>query len=80
MVSKSRNKKQKLNEVMNVDSVPLNDSDYPLLCHALGQEDGFNPSDPTIQKDMRAKLAELIDLLSTDYELNVIDSRNNTSL
>ena len=27
---------------------------------------------------MQALLAELIDLLSTDYELNVIDSRNNT--
>ena len=58
--------------------MPLNDNDYPLLSRALGQEDGFNPSDPTIQKDMRALLTELIDLLSTDYELNVIDSRNNT--
>jgi hypothetical protein len=27
---------------------------------------------------MWALLAELIDLLGTDYELNVIDSRNNT--
>jgi hypothetical protein len=27
---------------------------------------------------MRDLLAELIDILSTDYELNVIDSRNNT--
>ena len=58
--------------------MPLNDNDYPLLSRALGQEDGFNPSDPTIQKDLRALLAVLIDLLSTDYELNVIDSRNNT--
>ena len=31
-----------------------------------------------IQKYMRALLAELIDLLSTNYELNVIDSSNNT--
>jgi hypothetical protein len=54
------------------------DNDYPLLSIALGQEDGFNPSDPTIQKDMRALLAELIDLFSTDYELNVNDSRDNT--
>jgi hypothetical protein len=78
MVSESRNKKRKLNEVMSIGNVPLNDNDYPLLSRALGQEDGFNPSDPTIQKYMRASLAELIDLLSTDYELNVIDLRNNT--
>ena len=57
--------------------MPLNDNDYPLLSRALGQEDGFDPSDPTIQKDMRALLSVLIDLLSTDYELNVIDFRNN---
>jgi hypothetical protein len=57
--------------------VPLNDNDYPHLSRALKQEDGFNPSEPTIQKDMRALLAELIDLLSTDYELNEIDSLNN---
>jgi len=52
--------------------VSLIDNDYPLLSRALGQEDGFNPSDPSIQKDMRALLAELIDFLSTDYELNVV--------
>ena len=67
-----------MNEVTSMGSVPSNDNDYPLLSCALGQEDGFNPSDPTIQKDMRALLADLIYLLSTDYELNVIDSRNNT--
>ncbi len=78
MVNKSSNKKRKLNKVMSIVSVPLNDNDYPLLSRALGQEDGFNPSDPTVQKDMQALLAELIDLLSMDYELNVIDSRNNT--
>jgi DNA-binding beta-propeller fold protein YncE len=78
MVSKSTNKKQKFNEVTSIGSVLSIDNDYPLLSRALGQEDGFNPSDPTIQKDMQAFLAELIDLLSTDYELNVIDSRNNT--
>ena len=78
MISKSRNKKRKLNEVTSIGSVPLIDNNYPLLSLALGQEDEFNPSDPTIQKDMRALLAELIDLLSTDYELNVIDLRNNT--
>ena len=68
-----------LNEVTSTGSVPLNDIDYPLLSRALGREDGFNPSDPTIQKYMRALLAELIDLLSTNYELNAIDSSNNRS-
>jgi hypothetical protein len=79
MVNKSSNKKQKLIGVtsIGIGSVPLNDNDYPLPSRALRQEDGFNPSDPTIQKDMRALLAQLIDLLTTDYELNVIDSRNN---
>ena len=67
-----------LNEVTSTGSVPLNDIDYPLLSRALGREDGFNPSDPTIQKYMRALLTELIDLLSTNYKLNVIDSSNNT--
>ncbi len=71
MVSESMNKKRKLNEVTSIGSVPLIDNNYPLLSHALGQ-------DPTIQKEMRALLTELIDLLSTDYELNVIDSRNLT--
>ena len=54
MVSKSRNKKQKMkfNGVTSIGSVPLIDNNYPLLSLALGQEDGFNPSDPTIQKDM----------------------------
>ena len=63
---------------MSIDSVPLNDNDHPHLSHALGQEDGLNPSDPTIQKDMRALLEKLIDLLCMNYELNVIDSANNT--
>jgi hypothetical protein len=72
------NKKQKLNKVSSIDSVPLNDNDYPHLFCALQQEDGFNPSDPTIQNAMGALLTELSDLLTTDYELNVIDSANNT--
>ena len=54
---------------------------YPNLSRALGKEDnGFNPTDPTTQKIMRALLAELIELLGKDYELNVIDSSNNTQL
>ncbi len=52
--------------------------DYPHLSRALGKEDGFNPANPTTQKIMRALLAELIELLIKDYELNVIDSANNS--
>ena len=63
----------------NVD-VSSND-DYPHLLHPLGkEEDGFNPRDPTIQKITRGLLAELIDLLSTDYELDIIDSANTNSV
>jgi len=36
------------------DSVSLNDNDYdPRLSCALGPEDVFNPSDPTIQQIMQ---------------------------
>ena len=53
--------------------------DYPHLLHTLGkEEDGFNPRDPRIHKVMWGLLAELIDLLSKDYELNIIDSARNS--
>ena len=55
--------------------------DYPHLLCALGKEEyGFNLRDPSIpiQKIMRGLLAELIDLLSKDYELKIIDSANNS--
>ena len=42
------------------------------------QDDGFDLGDPPTLKRLRDLLAELIDLLSTDYELNVIDSANNS--
>ncbi len=57
--------------------MPLLADDYPHLSLALGEEDGFNPADLTMQKIMQLLLAELIDLLSSDYELNVIDSANS---
>jgi hypothetical protein len=51
------------------------------LLRALGKEDdGFNLTDPTTQKIMRALLTELVELLGKDYELNVINSANNTQL
>jgi hypothetical protein len=53
-------------------------SSYPNLSSALGQEDGFDPTDSTVRKKMWALLAELIDLLSDGYELNIIDSANNS--
>jgi len=72
------NKKRKLNEgASNVDV--SSNHDCPYLLRALGkEEDGFNPADPTIQKIMRGLLAELVDLLSKDYELDIIDSPNNS--
>jgi len=61
----------------NVD-VSSND-EYPHLLRALGKEEyGFNPRDPSIQKIVQGVLAELIDLLSKDYELNIIESANNS--
>jgi hypothetical protein len=57
--------------------VPVLADDYPHQSRALGQEDGFNSANPTMQKIMQLLLAELIDLLSSSYELNVIDSANN---
>ena len=72
------NKKRKMNEVTSKADVSSND-DYPHLLRALGkEEDGFNPRDPTIYKIMQALLAELTDLVSKDYELNIIDSANNS--
>jgi hypothetical protein len=74
------NKKRKLeNGVSSYEYVSSNYySSYPNLSSALGQEDGFDLTDSTVQKKMRALLAELIDLLSHDYELNIIDSANNS--
>ena len=72
------NKKRKLNKVTSNVDVSSND-DYLHLLRVLGkEEDGFTPADPTIQKIMRGLLAELIDLLSKDYEFNIIDTANNS--
>jgi hypothetical protein len=71
------NKKRKLNKGVSNDYVSSND-DYPHLSRALGKEDSFKLADPTIQKIMQALLAELIGLLSKDYELILIDSADNS--
>ncbi len=76
-LSKLSNKKQKLNTAIHNNNVPLLAVDYPHLSCALGQEDGFNPVDLTTQKIMQLLLAELLHLLSSDDELNAIDSQNN---
>ena len=45
---------------------------YPHLVRALGVgEDGFDPTNPSVQKSMRSLLSELNDLLSTTYQLDV---------
>jgi len=45
---------------------------YPHLVPALGVgEDGFDPTNPSVQKSMRSLLSELNDLLSTTYQLDV---------
>jgi hypothetical protein len=72
-------KKQKLNNGVSNTYVSSNNNNYysyPNLSSALGQEDWFNPMDFTVQKEMWALLAELIDILIDDYELNIIDSAN----
>jgi hypothetical protein len=45
---------------------------YPHLVRALGVgEDGFDPTNLSVQKSMRSLLSELNDLLSTTYQLDV---------
>ena len=51
---------------------------YPHLVRALGVgEDGFDPTNPSVQKSMRSLLSELNDLLSTTYQLDVSGLSNN---
>jgi hypothetical protein len=51
-------KKQKLNKVISNNNAPLLADDYPHLSCALGQEDGYNMANPTMQKIMQLLLAE----------------------
>ncbi len=78
LVSKSRNKKmniQRSNEHRQC-AIKWQWLSPPIWCSQTRR--WVQPFWITIQKDMRALLAEIIDLLITDYDLNVIDSRNNT--
>ena len=42
---------------------------YPYLSRALGGEDGFDPTNPSVQTSIHSLLRELNGLLSTAYEL-----------
>jgi hypothetical protein len=68
------NKKHRLNDAVLLTDVP-DDKEVrrlnPCLCQALGLDDGFNPTDPSIQKSMVALLTELNRLVSTEYELGI---------
>ena len=44
---------------------------YPYLSRALGGEDGFDTTNPSVKRSMRGLLTELNELLSTEYQLDV---------
>ena len=71
---KSKNKKPKYNapgdDDDSMDNFDMAKS-YPHLAQALGGEDGFDPTNPSVRKSMHCLLTELNDLLSTTYGLNV---------
>ncbi len=73
---KSKNKKPKYNapgdDDDRMDNFDMAKS-YPHLARALGGEDGFDPTNPSVRKSMQYLLTELNDLLSTTYGLNVSD-------
>jgi hypothetical protein len=75
------NKKRKYNAVMVMvapDDEDMAKSDmaksYPHLSRALGGEDGFDPTNPSVLKSMHSLLRELNGLLRTSYELNTTGS------
>jgi hypothetical protein len=66
------NKKRRMNDAVLLNDVPDDEEVrrlYPHLCQALGLDDGFDSTDPSIQKSMVALLTELNCLVSTEYEL-----------
>ena len=73
------NKKRTLNEVLSLTDAMPDDNDvrqlYPHLCHALGLDDGFDPTDSSVRKSTVALLTEINRLLSTEYELVVIRAK-----
>jgi len=73
------NKKRKSNEAVPIllpPDVSGASEKYPRLSWMLGQHVGFNPTEPRTKKIMESLLVELVDLLSTEYELVVKNSAN----
>ena len=79
------NKKRKYNAVQGIitpgdDDMKANSNmakSYPYLSRALGGEDGFDPTNPSVKRSMRELLKELNELLSTEYQLDVNGISNN---
>ena len=79
------NKKTKYNAVQGIitpcdDYMKANSNmakSYPYLSRALGGEDGFDPTNPSVKRSMRELLKELNELLSTEYQLDVNGISNN---
>lgn len=73
------NKKRKTDEdnplLYSADGSCVPRKKYPLLAHALGHD--FDPTDRATKTTMQSLLAELVDLLSSQYELSVNNSANN---
>jgi hypothetical protein len=53
---------------------------YPNLSRALGGDNGFDPTDPSVRKAMRSLLSELNDLLSTTFQLDVTELSSNQKI
>jgi hypothetical protein len=55
---------------------------YPYPLRALGGEDGFDPTNPSVKRSMCGLMTELNKLLSTEYQLDIngiSDKKNPTS-
>ena len=50
---------------------PDMDKRYPYLSRALGGEDGFDPTNPSVKRSMCGLFTELNELLSTEYQLDI---------
>jgi hypothetical protein len=53
------------------------DKSYPYLSRALGGEDGYDPTNPSVKRCLCGLLTELNKLLSTEYQLDVNCIPNN---
>jgi hypothetical protein len=53
------------------------DKRYPYLSRALGGEDGFDPTNPSVKRSMCSLMTELNKLLSAEYLLDIDGISNN---